>query len=204
MSPVPTEKSSPGFWSSSREPRRRDVTDADGYFEFKRVRPGPHSLRFSLAANSAVRSDVSVTAGSAATVERVVDWEVGYVETITVKSASRRRERIVDAPAAITTVGEEEIERQAAHGLVPKLFEFTPGVDITQISAVEFLVNTRGFNSSLNRRMAVFVDGRDISDPFVGATEWPTISVPLDELSEVELLRGQPLHCTARMPPVAS
>jgi outer membrane receptor protein involved in Fe transport len=167
-----------------------NVTDADGFFEFKRVRPGDHSLAFSLADNAVVRPDVSVTAGSTTTVAQIVDWDVGFVETITVKSASRRRERIVDAPAAVTTVPEDEIERQASHGLVPKLFEFTPGVDITQISAAEFLVSTRGFNSSLNRRTAVFQDGRDLTDPFVGAMEWPTISVPLDDLSEVELVRG--------------
>jgi len=32
-----------------------NVTDADGFFEFKRVRAGEHSLEFSLADNSVVR-----------------------------------------------------------------------------------------------------------------------------------------------------
>lgn len=167
-----------------------NVTDADGFFDFKRVRPGDHSLEFSLADHAVVRPDVSVTAGATTTVEQVVDWDVGFVETITVRSASRRRERIVDAPAAVTTVPEDEIERQGSHGLLPKLFEFTPGVDITQISAVEFLVSTRGFNSNLNRRTAVFQDGRDLTDPFVGAMEWVTVSAPFDDLAEVELVRG--------------
>jgi iron complex outermembrane receptor protein len=167
-----------------------NVTDAGGFFEFKRVRAGRHSLRFSLADYPIVKSDASVTAGATTTVDQVVDWDVGFVETITVQSASRRRERIVDAPSAVTKVSEDEIESQAAHGLVPKLFEFTPGVDITQISAAEFLVSTRGFNSNLNRRTAVLQDGRDLTDPFAGAMEWPTISVPLDDLQEVELVRG--------------
>lgn len=167
-----------------------DVSDGNGRFRFAGVPADTYSLIFTLLDYSASRPDVVVTAGASTVVEQVVDWEVGLVETVTVRSASRRRERIVDAPASVTTVGEQEIARQAAHGQGPKLFEFTPGVDITQTNVADFLISTRGFNSGLNRRVAVLVDGRDTTDPFVGAPEWGTIAFPLDDLAEAELLRG--------------
>jgi iron complex outermembrane receptor protein len=166
------------------------LTDGDGRFEFRSVRAGTYSLTFTLLDNSVTRPDVVVTARSSTTIDQVVDWQVAYLETVTVRSVSRRRERIVDAPASVTSVSQKEIARQASHGQTPKLFEFTPGMNITQINLTDFLVDTRGFNSGLNRRLAVLVDGRDTSDPFVGAPEWATLSLPLDDLAALEVLRG--------------
>jgi iron complex outermembrane receptor protein len=73
---------------------------------------------------------------------------------------------------------------------VPKLLEFTPGVEVTQSGLYDFNLNTRGFNSSLNRRVVTLVDGRDPSVPFLGAQEWAAISFPMDDLQNVELVRG--------------
>ncbi|MGH9337865.1 MAG: TonB-dependent receptor plug domain-containing protein, partial [Vicinamibacteria bacterium] len=68
--------------------------------------------------------------------------------------------------------------------------EYTPGAEVTQSGLYDFNFNTRGFNSSLNRRVATLVDGRDPSVPFLGAQEWAAISFPLDDLATVELVRG--------------
>ena len=86
-----------------------------------------------------------------------VDWDVGLLETLTVYSASKRMEKIVDAPAAITVIPEQQIEMEASTGQVPKLLEFTPGAEITQSGIYAFNVNTRGFNSSVNRRVATYL-----------------------------------------------
>ena len=80
--------------------------------------------------------------------------DIASPRSITVVSASRRAERITEAPAAISVVPREEIERQASHGQLPKLLEFTPGAEVTQSGVYDFNFNTRGFNSSLNRRVA--------------------------------------------------
>ena len=74
---------------------------------------------------------------------------MGFVETMTVTSASLHTERIVEAPAAITVISKEQIARKAAYGQIPKLVEFTPGVNVTQSGLYDYNVNTRGFNSSL-------------------------------------------------------
>ena len=42
-------------------------------------------------------------------------------------AAAARAAKIVDAPAAVTAISEVQIEREAAHGQVPKILEFTPG-----------------------------------------------------------------------------
>ncbi|HSF16701.1 MAG TPA: TonB-dependent receptor [Vicinamibacteria bacterium] len=167
-----------------------DITDANGLYGFPSVPAGTYSVSFILGANLITESGVVVTAGQTTHLEPTVDWEVGFAETLTVYGASRRVERIVEAPAAVTVVDEKEIEQVASHGQAPKLLEYTPGAEVTQSGVYDFNFNTRGFNSSLNRRVATLVDGRDPSVPFLGAQEWAAISFPLDDLATVELVRG--------------
>ncbi|HLE71410.1 MAG TPA: TonB-dependent receptor plug domain-containing protein, partial [Vicinamibacteria bacterium] len=167
-----------------------DITDANGAFTFSAVPAGAYSVTFVLGTNVVTQDQVQVTAGQSTSIEQQVDWEVGYAETVTVYGASRRIERIVEAPSAVTVVDEKEIEQDASHGQVPKLLEYTPGAEITQSGIYDFNFNTRGFNSSLNRRVATLIDGRDPSVPFLGAQEWASISFPLDDLASLELVRG--------------
>lgn len=167
-----------------------EVTDDNGRYQFTNVPAGSYSVAFTLADHVATARDIAVAAGQDATLDQQVDWDVSFADTITVFSASRRRERIVEAPAAVTVIAEEQIQREAAHGQLPKLLEFTPGAEVTQSGIYDFNLNTRGFNSSLNRRVPSLVDGRDPSVPFLGAQDWPSMSWPLDDLASAELVRG--------------
>ncbi|MFP5286125.1 MAG: TonB-dependent receptor domain-containing protein, partial [Thermoanaerobaculia bacterium] len=166
------------------------LSDAEGNFAFAGVPPGSYTLTYSLLDYTDTQEAVEVTAGQTASIDRVLDWDVSFAESITVTSVSRREERIVEAPAAVTVVTEREIEQEASSGQVPKLLEFTPGVDFAQSGLYDINFNTRGFNSSLNRRILTLIDGRDPAVPFLGSQEWAAVSFPMDELSSVELVRG--------------
>src|SRR3954471_23490147 len=169
---------------------RSAQTDATGAYVLEGVPPGTYEVTFSLSDRSKTESAVTVAAGAARTLDQKVDWDLSFAESITVYSVSRKAERITEAPAAVTVVPEEEISLQAPTGQIPKLLEFTPGVDFTQSGLYDFNFNVRGFNSSLNRRILTLIDGRDPSVPFLGAQEWAALSYPLDEFQSVELVRG--------------
>lgn len=166
------------------------ITDRKGEFVFSGLAAGTYSLSFTLGDRISSEENVEVSAGATTSVQKIVDWDISFAETITVRSASRRAERIVEAPAAISIVTDEQIGRQASHGQVPKLLEFTPGAEITQSGLYDFNLNTRGFNSSLNRRVASLVDGRDPSVPFLGSQEWLALSFALDDIENLEMVRG--------------
>ena len=172
------------------ETKKSTLTDRSGNYAFDGVPAGTYSLVFSYGENQVTKSDVVVTGGSATQADFESDWKLTFAESLTVYSASRREERVVDAPAAVTVVGEEQIEREASHGQLPKLLEYTPGAEVTQSGIYDYNFNTRGFNSSLNRRVATIIDGRDPSLPFLGAQEWAAISFPLDDLAAAEFVRG--------------
>jgi len=165
------------------------VTDEAGGFTLA-VPPGTYDLTFSLSGRTSTEQGVEVAAGGVRTLDKSVDWDVSFAEAITVTSVSRREERITEAPASVTVIPEAEIEQKAPTGQVPKLLEFSPGVDFAQSGLYDINFNTRGFNSSLNRRILTLIDGRDPAVPFLGSQEWAAVSFPMDELRSVELVRG--------------
>ena len=166
------------------------LTDPDGRFAFGRVEPGEHDLTFTLGRHHATSEGIAVATGETARLEQTVDWPLAFVETVTVSSISRRPERIVEAPAAMSFLPEAQIAREAAGGALPKLLEFTPGVELTQGGLYEFNFNVRGFNDPIHRRVLTLVDGRDVSIPSLGSQEWAAIGFPLDDLQSAELIRG--------------
>ena len=167
---------------------RAVTTEADGGFTLD-VPAGTYTLNF-VAGDQAATESVTVTGGQTATVNKQVDWRLSIAETITVYSASRRTERVVEAPAAVTVIAPEQIEAVAASGQAPRIVESAPGVDFTQSGLYDTNFNARGFNSSLNRRILTLIDGRDPAIAFLGAQEWAAVSFPLDEMQSVELIRG--------------
>jgi iron complex outermembrane receptor protein len=172
------------------EPLGQEVlTDEAGHYEIS-VPPGTYTVTFRLSDRSATESGVEVAADGIRTLDKSVDWDVSFAESITVSSVSRREERITEAPASVTVIPEQEIEQKASSGQVPKLLEYSPGVDFAQSGLYDINFNTRGFNSSLNRRILTLIDGRDPAVPFLGSQEWAAVSFPMDELSSVELVRG--------------
>ncbi len=165
------------------------VSDPEGRFALGGVAAGSHSLTLTFA-DKVETFDVEVEAGAVTRFDEILDWDLVIAETITVQAASRRRERIVDAPAAVSRIGGEEIARQAAHGQLPRLLRFSPGVDLAQSGVYDFSVNSRGFNNTSNNRLLVLVDGRNPVLPEQGGPRWAALSVPLEEYAEVELVRG--------------
>ncbi len=169
---------------------RSTQTDATGAYVLTDLLPGTYEVVFTLSDHSKTETAVTVAAEGTRTLDQKVDWDLSFAETITVYSVSRKAERVTEAPAAVTVVPEEDIALKAPSGQIPKLLEYTPGVDFTQSGLYDFNFNVRGFNSSLNRRILTLIDGRDPSVPFLGSQEWGAISVPMDELATVELVRG--------------
>lgn len=171
------------------ELRRVEASDPNGNFRFE-VPAGTYTVQFVAGDQVATENNVVVTDGGTTTLEKKVDWTLSLAETITVYSASRRTERVVEAPAAVTVMSTEDIAAVAPSGQAPRIVENAPGVDFTQSGLYDTNFNARGFNSSLNRRILTLIDGRDPAIAFLGAQEWAALSMPIDEMASVELIRG--------------
>ncbi|HJQ35532.1 MAG TPA: TonB-dependent receptor [Thermoanaerobaculia bacterium] len=165
------------------------LTEPNGSFSLS-VPPGTYTVQFVAGEQVATENNVVVASGGTAKVDKQVDWNLSIAETITVYSASRRTERVMEAPAAVTVIPQEDIAAVAPSGQAPRIVESAVGVDFTQSGLYDTNFNARGFNSSLNRRILTLIDGRDPAIAFLGSQEWGAVSFPLDEMQSVELVRG--------------
>ncbi len=169
---------------------RRDVTGADGVFSFNGLEAGTYTLELSVGPYSH-HQEVTLPRPTGEELLINVNWQLVYQETQEVYAVSKRAERLVEAPAAVTSLLPSELASQTSSGQVPRLLEFTPGVQIAQSDLYDFNLNIRGFNSTINRRVLTLIDGRQTSVPeFLGVQEWGALSFPLDEFARVELVRG--------------
>jgi outer membrane receptor protein involved in Fe transport len=165
------------------------LTDAEGRFAFPGVRRGMYGLTLALGLNTVTIENVRVD-DNTVSVERTVNWKAGYAETVTAYAAFRRTERLTEAPASVTVLTAQTIGLETAPAQLPQALESVVGLESTQSGVFDFNVNIRGLNSSLNRRVLMLVDGRDPASVLIGAQEWATFALPLDEIARVEVVRG--------------
>ncbi|MCH7516490.1 MAG: carboxypeptidase-like regulatory domain-containing protein, partial [Bacteroidetes bacterium] len=167
------------------------AADLDGNYTITKVPAGTYTLVFSLISYQTItKSDVVVTADQTVQLDVELSTEAVELGNVTVYAASRKDEKITETPTAVTVIGLDEIKLKSNSGDVPKLLESQPGVDLAQSGVDDYNLNTRGFNSSVTRRVLVLIDGRDLGAAFLGQQEWGAISYPLDDVSNVEFVRG--------------
>ena len=166
------------------------VTGADGKYTLRRVPAGAQKIVFRWLGYRPTKVDVIVEPNATVTADAGLEPVTIALSEIVVQGASRAPDRIVEAPAAISVVPPEVLQSTSITGQAPVALQAVPGVDVVQSGVNDFNVNARGFNSSLNRRMLVLQDGRDLAIAFLGSQEWNGLTQPLEDLGKVEVVRG--------------
>jgi outer membrane receptor protein involved in Fe transport len=111
-----------------------------------------------------------------------------YEETIVV-SASRTEQRLVNAPATMSVVTEAQIQAAPSQNFA-ELLRTTPGINITQVSARDINLTSRGATGTLATGQLALLDGRSIYQDFFGFVMWDFLPVNLNEIKQVEVVRG--------------
>ncbi len=190
---VVTSDGSPAVGALIRieELNKRTLTRSDGSYRFEQLPPGTYTL--SIGGIGYQRRTVIIhLTGSRAHLERsdTVSIESRTMNEVVVYGASRRFEKITDAPAAVSVVLPTDLDRATTHGQIPKVLEHIQGVDVVQSGMNDFNVNTRGFNTSINRRVLVLIDGQDPSTPLLNLLEWNSLQQQMSDIRSIEVIRG--------------
>ena len=113
----------------------------------------------------------------------------GYVETVTVVSASKVEQKLVDAPATMSVIGPKVLEVAPSNNYAD-LLRAVPGVNITQLSARDINITSRAATSSLATSQLAILDGRTLYQDFFGFVMWDFMPSNLDEIKQIEVIRG--------------
>ncbi len=166
------------------------TTTTDGRYTLFRVPEGSRTLEFRTVGFAPLTLTVDARAAGTVTADARMAIHAIALGELVVTGASRAPERVVEAPAAVATVDEATMRSISLTGQVPLALANVPGVTVVQSGVNDFNLNSRGFNSSLNRRILVLQDGRDLALAFLGAQEWPALSQSLEDAGTIEMVRG--------------
>jgi len=112
--------------------------------------------------------------------------ELGNVEVTTV---SKDPQQVLQTPAAIFVITQEDIRRSGATS-IPEALRMAPGVEVGQIDGNHWSVAIRGFAGQFSKSLLVLIDGRSIYTPLFEGVYWDLPQVMLEDVDRIEVIRG--------------
>ncbi len=119
----------------------------------------------------------------------LAELSLEQLANITVTSASRRPERLIDAPASIFVITGGDIRRSGATTLTEAL-RLAPNLQVAAIDNNQFGVSARGFNSTTANKLLVLIDGRTVYTPLFSGVFWDAQGVMLEDVERIEVISG--------------
>jgi outer membrane receptor protein involved in Fe transport len=111
-----------------------------------------------------------------------------YEETVVV-TASKTEQALLDAPATMTVISSQTLQNLPAQNYADVL-RAVPGLNVTQLSARDINLTSRGATSVLATSQLALLDGRTIYLDFFGMVMWDLLPVNLNEIKQIEVIRG--------------
>jgi len=110
-------------------------------------------------------------------------------QEIVVVTVSRVPQSIAQAPAAVTVITAETIDRTPADD-IGDLLRNVPGVNVSQSSVRDINMTSRGSTKTLSNSQLVLLDGRSIYLDFFGIVLWDLVPIQTNEIKQIEVVRG--------------
>jgi len=163
------------------------ATGADGMFSFS-VSPGARKLLVSYIGYQTATVDVTVAIGAATKVDVSLE-ATGIRGSEIVVSASRRAEKLTNAPATIQVVNAKAISELPSFN-VAELLGRQKGLDYVRSGVLGIGVNARGFNSAFNPKNLQINDNRFSSLVATGLPLGALSTTVKEDIERIEVILG--------------
>lgn len=163
-------------------------TASDGTFRLTEIPPGRYVVEVSALGYQERQLPLTVEMGESPDLEIELRLDPFSLQT-SVVSPSRRRQRLLDAPAAVSVLEPERIRREATTSSVEAL-RAVEGVDVAQTGFDRREVAFRGFNSDFSTAPHVLTDHREAVAPSLGLNLYSVMPNTTLDLKRIEAVRG--------------
>jgi iron complex outermembrane receptor protein len=133
-----------------------------------------------------------VLAGAAIQVAQapeLAEMSLEQLTMITVSSASRRDERLIEAPTSIFVITADDIRRSGATS-IPEILRLAPNLHVARADNNQYAISARGFNNVLANKMLVMIDGRTVYTPLFSGVFWEAQDTFLEDIERIEVISG--------------
>ena len=106
-----------------------------------------------------------------------------------VTSVSKNPEPLSQAAASIFVISRDDIRRSGATRL-PEVLRLAPNLQVAEVSASQYAISARGFNSQSANKLLVLIDGRSVYTPLFAGVFWDVQDVLLEDIDRIEVISG--------------
>lgn len=160
----------------------------DGTFRLEQLAPGPYSIVVSRIGYAPRIEQISVAPGANAELRVVMTPAVTQLNELTT-TASRRTEKILEAPASVSVVSAERVAERPALTVMENV-RSVPGVDVAQGGLVQSAIVARGFNNVFSGQMLTLIDNRFASVPSLRVNVPFLFTASSEDIERIEVLLG--------------
>lgn len=140
-------------------------------------------------AGSAATTDPDGPMRAAGSVDDLTQLSLEDLMNVEVTSVSKQRQKLSEAPAAVSVISQEDI-RRSGMGSIPELLRLVPGLSVAQFNANRWAITSRGFSDIYANKLLVLMDGRTLYNPFNSGVDWDEVDYLLPDLERIEVIRG--------------
>ena len=163
---------------------------AEGEYSFAGVNPGRYQLEVShVGYRTASISEIETRTGCLEAVRRIELEEAAIYLEQSIVSASRRKEKALDAPASVAVVEGSEIRDKPALNVSEHVRDL-PGVDFAKSGLVQSNAVVRGFNNVFSGAMLTLTDNRIARVPSLRVNAYNFIPVVNEDIERIEVVLG--------------
>ena len=165
------------------------VSGTTGTLEIPNLAAGVYTITASLSGyTDAVVADVALAADETKSIEIALSPKVIQLEQVSV-TASRRREKVLEAPASVALVGDSEIKDRVAPSVTEHL-KSVRAVDVVNAGLGASYVVVRGFNNVFSGSLLSLVDNRIASVPSLRVNSYAFIPTINEDIEQIEVVSG--------------
>ena len=165
-------------------------TAVDGSFRIAGLAAGVYTVSMSkIGYAQKTAANVQVASGGTATANGALKEVATSLTQVTVTTSRGKQERVLDAPAQISVVTQQQIEERPSLTVADHL-KSTAGIDVTTGGLTQTNIVSRGFNNAFSGSMLMLQDYRFAGVPSLRVNVPFLFTGSNDDIERIEVLLG--------------